>query len=184
MSNRKYESSYEKLKKNRKVEKPIESQRGGLDKFVIVHKKDTEASLIDENVIEQPQLDNTENGVEQSPRDDIDNGENVIEQPHINNIDNTNSHNFDQKLEDNILEIEVEGNVEHNNTSSEVPTNIYDPVLWKNIDGKFRNLMIEKGPIRHDNFQYSKDEKKIYLYSSYYQRTPSNGEKYDRRWLV
>ena len=38
MSNRKYESSYEKLKKKRKVEKLIESQHGGLDKFVIVHK--------------------------------------------------------------------------------------------------------------------------------------------------
>jgi hypothetical protein len=70
----------------------IESQRGGLDKFVIVHKKDAEASLIGENVIEQPPLDNTDNGVEQPPRDDTDNGENVIEQPHINNTDNTNSH--------------------------------------------------------------------------------------------
>lgn len=51
MSNRKYESGYEKLKKKRKIEKLIESQRGGLDKFVIVHKKDAEASLISENVI-------------------------------------------------------------------------------------------------------------------------------------
>ena len=28
----------------------------------------------------------------------------------------------------------------------------YDPGLWKNIDGKFRDLMIKKDPIRHDNF--------------------------------
>lgn len=55
----------------------------------------------------------------------------MIEQSHINNTDNTNSHNFDQELEDNILEIGVEGNVEHNNTSNEVPTNIYDPRLRK-----------------------------------------------------
>ncbi|KAL2962667.1 hypothetical protein AAZX31_17G157300 [Glycine max] len=159
MSNRKYESGYEKLKKKRKVEKLIESQHGALDKFAIIHKNDAEASSIgenvieqplidhtdnEENVIEQPPIDNTDNGVEQPPRDDTDNGENVIEQPPINNTDNTNSHNFNQELEDNILEIGVEGNVEHNNTSSEVPTNIYDPELWKNIDGKFRNLMIEK----------------------------------------
>lgn len=39
MSNRKYESGYEKLKKKRKVEKLIESQCGGLDKFVIVIKR-------------------------------------------------------------------------------------------------------------------------------------------------
>ena len=108
----------------------------------------------------------------------------MIEQPPINNTDNINSHNFNQELEDNILEIGVEGNVELNNTSSEVPTNIYDPGLWKNIDGKFRDLMIEKGPIRHDNFQYPKDENNRYFYSSCYQRTLSNGEKHDRRWLV
>ncbi|CAL5192412.1 unnamed protein product [Lathyrus oleraceus] len=193
MSNRKYESGYEKMKKKQKVEKLIESHCGGLDKFVIVHKKDAEAGLIGENVIEQPPLDNTDNGVEQPPRDDTDNGENVIEQPHINNTDNTNSYNFVQELEDNILEIGVEGNVEHNNTSSEVPTNIYDSGLWKNIydsglwkniDGKFRDLMIEKGHIRHDNFQYPKDENKRYFYSSCYQQTLSNGEKHDRRWLV
>ena len=104
----------------------------------------------------------------------------MIEQPPIKTIDNTNSHNFNQELEDNILEIGVEGNVEHNNTSSEVPTNIYDPGLWKNIDGKFRDLMIEKGPIRHDNFQYPKDENNRYFYSSCYQRTMSNEEKHDR----
>ena len=152
MSNKKYESGYEKLKKKQKVEKLIESQRGALDKFVIIHKNDVEASSIgenvieqplidhtnnEENVIEQPSMDNTDNGVEQPPKDDTDNGKNLIEQPLINNTHNTNNYNFNQELEDNILEIGVEGNVEHNNTSSEVPTNIYDPELWKNIDGKF-----------------------------------------------
>lgn len=37
MSNKKYKSSYEKLKKKQKVEKLIESQCGSLDKFAIVH---------------------------------------------------------------------------------------------------------------------------------------------------
>ncbi|KAL2958696.1 hypothetical protein AAZX31_18G222600 [Glycine max] len=162
-----YESGYEKLKKKQKVEKLIESQRGALDKFVIIHKNDAEASSIGENVIEQPLInhtDNEKNIIEQPP---IDNTDNDVEQPPINNTDNTNSHNFNQELEDNILEIGVEGNVERNNTSSEVPTNIYDPGLWKNIDGKFRDLMIENGPIRHDNFQYPKDENNRYFYSSY-----------------
>ena len=94
MSNRNYESDYEKLKKKRKVEKLIESQRGVLDKFVIIHKNDAEASSIGENAIEQPlidhteneknvikqpPIDNTDNDVEHLPRDDTDNGENVIE---------------------------------------------------------------------------------------------------------
>ena len=102
-------------RKKWKVEKLIESQRGALDKFVIIHKNDAEASSIgenvieqplidhtdnEENVIEQPPIDNTDNEVEQPPRDDTDNGENVIEQPPINNTDNTNSHNFNLELED------------------------------------------------------------------------------------
>jgi len=51
MSNKRYEFGYEKLKKKWKVEKQIEFQRGALDKFVIIHKNDTEASSIGENVI-------------------------------------------------------------------------------------------------------------------------------------
>lgn len=54
----------------------------------------------------------------------------------------------------------------------------------KNIDGKFRDLMIENGHITHDNFQYPKDGNKRYFYSSCYQRSLENGEKHDRRWLV
>ncbi|KAL2957242.1 hypothetical protein AAZX31_18G134100 [Glycine max] len=65
-----------------------------------------------------------------------------------------------------------------------IPTNIYDLGLWKNIDGKFRDLMIENDSIKHDNFKYPKDENNRYFYSSCYQRTLSNGEKHDRRWLV
>ena len=76
MSNRKYESGYEKLKKKQKVEKLIESQRGALDKFVIIHKNDAKASSIGENVIEQSFIDHT------------DNEKNVIEQPPIDNTDN------------------------------------------------------------------------------------------------
>ena len=112
--------------KKKKVEVLIESHRDALDKFVIIHKNDAEATSIGENVIEQPLIDhtdneknvieqtlidNTDNGVKQPPRDDSDNGKNVIEQPPINNTDNTNNHNFNQKLKDNILEIGIEGNV-------------------------------------------------------------------------
>ena len=35
MSNRKYKSGFEKLKKKRKIEKLIQSQKGALDKFVV-----------------------------------------------------------------------------------------------------------------------------------------------------
>ena len=39
MSNKKYKSGYEKLKKKRRIEKLIQSQQEALDKFVISNKK-------------------------------------------------------------------------------------------------------------------------------------------------
>ena len=39
MSNRKYESGYQKLQKKKKIEMLIKSQQGTLDKFVINNKK-------------------------------------------------------------------------------------------------------------------------------------------------
>ena len=46
MSNRKYESGYEKLKKKKRIEKLIQSQHGALDKFFISNKKDFTSCLI------------------------------------------------------------------------------------------------------------------------------------------
>ena len=49
MSNRKYESGYEKLKKKRRIEKLIQSQHGALDKFFISSKKDSTSCSIKDN---------------------------------------------------------------------------------------------------------------------------------------
>ena len=57
MSTRKYASGYEKLKKKKKVEQLIESQRGALNKFVISNKQNIEdnfgKNLINEHEIHQ-----------------------------------------------------------------------------------------------------------------------------------
>jgi hypothetical protein len=45
MSTRKYASGYEKLKKKRKVDKLIESQKGALNKFVISNKQNIDDNL-------------------------------------------------------------------------------------------------------------------------------------------
>ena len=64
MSIRKYASRYEKLKKRKKEEKLIESQKGLMDKFVISNKQNITQNL-DENItyeqeIHQKELEDNE----------------------------------------------------------------------------------------------------------------------------
>ena len=56
MSTRKYASGYEKLKKRRKEEKLIESQKGSMDKFVISNKQNIIQNL-DENITNEQELE-------------------------------------------------------------------------------------------------------------------------------
>ena len=56
MSNRKYESGYEKLQKKRKIEKLIQSQKGALDKFITSDKQDTMKNTNKNIVIEQTNI--------------------------------------------------------------------------------------------------------------------------------
>ena len=65
--------------------------------------------------------------------------------------------------------------------SPSIPTNIYDPGQWKNIDGKFRDLIVEKGPIRFNNLEFPKNENNRHFSISFYTQILSNGEKHDRR---
>ena len=64
MSNRKYASEYEKLKKRKNEEKLIESKKGSMDKFVISNKQNITQNL-DENItneqgIHQKELEDNE----------------------------------------------------------------------------------------------------------------------------
>ncbi|POO03560.1 hypothetical protein TorRG33x02_007650 [Trema orientale] len=56
MSNRKYESGYDKLKKKRRVEKLIESQKGALDKFFANNKNDENTSKKCQENVEGPKI--------------------------------------------------------------------------------------------------------------------------------
>ena len=55
MSIRKYASRYEKLKKRKKEEKLIESQKGLMDKFVISNKQNITQNL-DENITYEQEI--------------------------------------------------------------------------------------------------------------------------------
>ena len=74
MSTRKYASRYENLKKRKKNEKLIESQKGSMDKFIISNKQNITQNL-DENItnvqeIHQKELEDNENIQLQDNNDD------------------------------------------------------------------------------------------------------------------
>ena len=74
MSNRKYESGYEKLKKRRRIEKLVESQKGALDKFVTSSKKSTD---LNENLMaEQSNPTELIDNIEQNEEHEKNTGEN------------------------------------------------------------------------------------------------------------
>ncbi|KAL5558845.1 hypothetical protein UlMin_035056 [Ulmus minor] len=65
-----------------------------------------------------------------------------------------------------------------------ISINMYDPGKWKNIDSNLRDLLVEKGQTRESDINFPKDENSRHFSTSYYTRKLSNGEKYDRRWLI
>ncbi|KAK4545996.1 hypothetical protein RGQ29_032907 [Quercus rubra] len=169
MSTRKYLSGYEKLLKKRKIEKQIESQKGSMDKFVTSIKKNTIESL-GENIT------NEQETYQKELEDDE-----IIQQKENNENSPNNVETFDVTIIDN----EKQNNLEENEKMTNLLTNnIYDPSQWENIDTKLRDLLVEKGPIRENDLKFPLDKERRHFSTTFYFKKLSNGEKFDRRWLV
>ena len=153
MSTRKYESGYSKLKKKKRIDNLIQSQKGALDQFVTRNKQNITRN---EQEIDLNELEDNE----------------IVEQKDINE----DIHNDSQILDEEHENI--------NETTDYIPTNIYDPSQWTNIDTKLRDLLVEKGPIRDNDLDFPKDEFSRHFSATYYIRKLPNGEKHDRKWLV
>ena len=162
MSTRKYVSGYEKLKKKRRLEKLVQSQKGALDKFVTTSKKDID--LNEELVIEQPSLN------------ELNNEETVNE---INNIEDDKNKNADKVDVENLF---VPNNIYDPGRWENVDTKLRDllvekgPIRENNItfpkDENSRHFstafyvkMLTNGE-KHDRkwLIYSKDFNKVYCF--------------------
>ena len=139
MSNRKYAYGYEKLKKKRRVEKLIESQRVALDKFLKNSRQDANTS--DNFDIQQPSLGELED-------DQV-----AIEKEDQEPSDNETFNEHEEKIDKDTINEEAK---EVNQNLNQVPYNVYDPGRGENIDIKLRDLLVEKCPIAISEIDFQK----------------------------
>lgn len=70
------------------------------------------------------------------------------------------------------------------NVCDDIGLNIFDPRVWDMLNSKFKDLLVEKGPIRETNINYPKDNIGRHFSNEFYVRKICNGDCYDRKWLV
>jgi len=181
MSNRirKFEDGNTKRKKKLKSEALTKSLKGSLLKFVKPKKDDVNQSMH----LDNETTNNETTNVETQNIDETINNETTtnVETSNYEETTNVETLNNDEPTND-----ETTTSVETPNNDETVnkPLNLYDPSRWTNINNNMRDLLVEKGPIKVNDYDFPKDECLRSFNSSYYIRKLMNGEKYERKWLV
>ena len=112
----------------------------------------------------------------------------VIQIKKINEQSNRENLGVDNEMYDDVMDDEecqekIEESMEAKNLKNNLDY-IYDPGNWENLDNKLIELLVENGSIRVSDIEFPKDENGRHFSTSHYIRKLSNGEKYDRKWLV
>ena len=129
MSSKKYQSGYDKIKKKRKEENLIQSQKGALEKFLTKrHETSSEA------IIREKNLPNSKS-------------DKVVEAEEINIDEICDIVMVDEEGEKNLEEEEIDMDTKGDKCDfSENSTIIFYSSKWKNIDHKLGDLLVEKDP--------------------------------------
>lgn len=70
------------------------------------------------------------------------------------------------------------------NSNSYIPKNIYDTSQWNYTDIKLKDLLIEKGPIRILDINFSKHKHLRHFSTIHYKQKLANGEKHEKKMVL
>ncbi|CAH9068604.1 unnamed protein product [Cuscuta epithymum] len=165
---RKYESGHDKRMRKKRLDAVTESQRGALDKFMIKNASVNGSATVDSS----PNLDGDLPIEKDQESDDLSNKDVVRE----------GDENISDPPDTTPSDIE---NHEQPNIGETFRINIFDPRNWDALSANMIDILVEKGLKRDMCIEsYPRDKFNRCFSCSYYTRVLSNGEKYDRDWLV
>ena len=85
----------------------------------------------------------------------------------ITNLDNELQNNLEQNEnnDENVTneqihhnDVQLEENENNNDMLNYIPSNIYDPDNWKNIDTELRDLLVKRDPIRDNDIIFPRSD--------------------------
>ncbi|XP_020866698.1 zinc finger MYM-type protein 1 [Arabidopsis lyrata subsp. lyrata] len=163
----------DKLKKRKRDELFIQSQRGAMDKFIKKLGDNATVSQQTENVND---LNGSNNNVPNAFE-----SLNVHEQETFSlSIDNDPNRLSEHDNVSNASLLESLNGHEQQRFHFDT----FDPRYWENLDNKTRDELVACGPKRELNLTFPLDKYYRHFSYRYYSRKLSNGETCDRKWLV